>query len=306
LTLGNIIVSGTPSTIRELTPTGTLVQTLPNAGPGSTTTGMCFDATGALLVTLFSNGTVAKYDLNGNLATSSFITAPGSPEACVRDSAGNFYVTSVGGVAAIRKFSSTGTPLSSFQVGARSDWLDLAADQCTMYYGDETPGNKIHGFNVCTNTALADLSGSSGQYTALRVLPGSGDIIVANGATNTVQRFSSAGTLIGAWTPTGFTGTIFSLNLDPDGATFWTGSTTGNLFRFALSGFGTQLININTGNNPMYGVAVVGEITTGGGGPPPPTVSAVIPTLSEWALGLLALILASIAVLRLRRGRARL
>lgn len=265
LTTGNLIVSGTPATVKEITPTGTLVQTLPNAGPGSSTTGMCFDAAGGLLVTLFDNGTIAQYNTTGGLVTSAFITAPGSPEACVRDSSGNFYVTSVTGVAAIRKYSSTGALLQSYLPGARSDWLDLAADNCTMYYDNEGASPTIKRFNVCTGTALADLGGN-GQYTALRVSPGSGDIIVANGATNTVQRFSSAGTLLGAWTPTGRTGTVFSLNLDPDGLTFWTGDTGGSVFRFALSGFGTQIIKISSGNNPLYGVAVVGEITVATGG----------------------------------------
>jgi len=263
-TQGNLIVSGTATTVKEITPSGTLVQTLPSAGSGFTT-GMCFDASGNLLVTMFTDGALAKYSNTGALVDPTFMSAPGQPEACVRDAAGNFYVTSVSGVAAIRKFSPTGTLLQSYIPGKRSDWLDLAADQCTMYWDDEGQTSVIHRHNVCTDTDLGPLGGN-GQYTALRVLPGSGDIIVANGAASSVERFSPGGTLLGSWLPAGGSGTVFSLNLDPDGVTFWTGTTDGDVFRFALSGFGSQITMIDSGNAEMYGVAVVGEITVAIGG----------------------------------------
>ena len=295
-TRGNIIVSGTPTTVKELTPTGTLVQTLPAAGSGSFTTGMCFDSSGKLLLTLFSDGAVALYNTDGTLATVNFITAPGEPEACVRDAAGNFYVTSVNFVAAIRKYSSTGTLLQTFLPGVRSDWMDLATDQCTMYWDDEGTTPTIHRFNVCTGTALPVLGGSS-TYTALRVLPGSGDILVANEGANRVDRFTVGGTLLGSWTPTLILGVIFSLNLDPDGVTFWTGGTGGSVHRFALAGFGPQITRFDSGNAEMFGLTVVGEITTGGPGAGP----AEVPTLSQWALIALAVMLAGGAALGLRR-----
>jgi hypothetical protein len=297
LTIGNIVVSGSATTVNEFTRTGSLVQTLPAAGSGITT-GMCFDAAGNLLVTQFGDGTVIKYNATAS-SNSVFITAPGAPEACVRDAAGNFYVTSVGGVAAIRKYSSAGALLQSFLPGTRSDWLDLAADQCTMYWDDEGSTTVIHRFNVCTGTALTPLGGN-GVYTAIRVLPGSGDILVANEA-GRVERFSPAGTLLGSWTPTGLLGTVFSLNLDPDGTTFWTADTGGKVYHFPIATFSPELSSFTTGQT-VYGLTVVGEITSGGGGGvgKPATV---VPTLSQWALIGLALLLAAVAALRLHRGR---
>jgi WD40 repeat protein len=295
-TRGNVIVSGTPTTVKEFTPAGVLVQTLPAAGSGAFTTGMCFDSSGKLLLTLFSDGAVALYNTDGTLATASFITAPGEPEACVRDAAGNFYVTSVTAVAAIRKYSSTGTLLQTFLPGTRSDWMDLGTDQCTMYWDDEGTSPAIHRFNVCSGTALPVLGGS-GTFTALRVHPGTGDILVANSSTNRVDRFSSAGTLLGSWIPTGILGVIFALNLDPDGLTFWTGGTGGSVHRFAIATFAPQISTFNSGNANLFGLSVVGEITTGG----PATGPAEVPTLSQWALIALALMLAGGAALGLRR-----
>ncbi|HZP86564.1 MAG TPA: IPTL-CTERM sorting domain-containing protein [Burkholderiales bacterium] len=308
LTLGNLIVSGTPTTIREYTPTGTLVQTLPSSGSGSFTTGMCFDASGNLLVTNFSQGTVAQFSAaTGALVTSTFLNPGGAPEACVRDAAGNFYTTNTSGTKpAITKFSPTGTQLATFLPNTRSDWMDLAADQCTMYWDDEGTTQQIHRFNICNGTALSDLGGS-GEYTAIRVLPGSGDIIVANEGLNRVDRFSSTGTLLGSWTPTGTSGSVFSLNLDPDGQTFWTGDTGGKVFRFSLSSFGPQITSFATANTQMFGVALVGEITVGA---PPPTggvngsVASQIPTLSEWGLILLGLAVAGLGVVAIRKRRA--
>jgi len=298
LTLGHIIVSGSPSTINEFTPAGTFVQTLPNPGPGANTTGMCFDAAGNLLVTRFDANAVALYSgSTGALINPSFITAPGSPEACVRDAGGNFYVTSVNGVAAIRKYSPSGALLQTFLPGQRSDWLDLAADNCTVYWDDEGATLQIHRFNVCTGTALTDLGGSS-TFTALRVIPGSGDIIVANDAAGRVDRYSPSGTLLGSWTPASLSGTLFSLNLDPDGATFWTAGTGGSVHHFSLTGFGAQIGSFTTGQT-IFGVTVVGEITAVP--PPVPTPPIIVPTLGQWMLVLLAVLVAGMATLRLRR-----
>ena len=295
-TRGNIIVSGTPTTVKEFTPAGVLVQTLPAAGSGSFTTGMCFDGSGDLLLTLFSDGNVALYNANGTLTSATFINAPGAPEACVRDAAGNIFVTSVNAVAAIRKFSSTGTLLQTFLPGVRSDWMDLGTDQCTMYYDDEGNTPAIHRFNVCSGTALPDLGGS-GIFTALRVHPATGDIFVANSGASRVDRFSSSGTLLGSWIPTGVLGVIFALNLDPDGVTFWTGGTGGSVHRFAIATFAPQISTFNSGNAELFGLSVVGEITTGGPGAGP----SEVPTLSQWALIALALMLAGGAALALRR-----
>lgn len=137
------------------------------------------------------------------------------PEAGVRDTGGNFYVTSVSAVAAIRKCSAAGTLLQSFLPGTRSDWMDLGVGQCTMYWDDEGTTSTIHRFNVCTGTALT----------------------------------------------------------------------------------ASQISTFDTGNSSMFGLTMVGEITTGG----PTSVPSAVPTVSELTLAALVLMLAGVAALRLRR-----
>jgi hypothetical protein len=59
---------------------------------------------------------------------------------------------------------------------------------------------------------------------------------------------------------------LFSLNLDPDGTTFWTGDLgTGNIFRFNIN-TGALVTQFNTAPfTQLAGVSIFGEITQGGG-----------------------------------------
>ena len=93
-----------------------------------------------------------------------------SPE---RDSSYNYYKP--GGH--IWKFGPNGNLVTTFNVADDSGgagWLDLAADQRTMFY---TPyGQAVKRFEIVTATQLADLTSSLPYYGAddLRVLPGGG------------------------------------------------------------------------------------------------------------------------------------
>jgi hypothetical protein len=87
-TVGNVFVSTGAGTVREYTPTGTLVQTL--AVGSSFITGSAFDSNGNNLGTFGSGYT--------------------TPEMVVIDAANNVYVGSLGGT--IRKFDSSGNFLS--------------------------------------------------------------------------------------------------------------------------------------------------------------------------------------------------
>lgn len=104
--------------------------------------------------------------------------APGTgysslPESILFDAAGDAYVGQAGGTADILRFDGAGLPRASYNVPIErrgSDWMDLAIDQCTMYYTSEGPS--IKRFDVCADAALPDLTGVLTEAYALRILPG--------------------------------------------------------------------------------------------------------------------------------------
>lgn len=244
--------------VKQFSPTGTLLNTL--TGVASTeNTGMAFDSAGNLYATGFS-GSISKYDNQGTFLSSFGSGFNANPESIVLDAAGNFYVGQAGGTGDVLKFDSSGAPLGSFNVaaGARgSDWIDLAADQCTLFYTSEDV--LVKRFNVCTNTQLADFATlPSGAAYGLRIRP-NGDVLVA--ATAFVYRLDSSGALVQTYAVTG-TSLLFALNLDPDGTSFWTADLrSGDIFRINIAS-GAIPTTFNAPPNPsVAGLAVFGEIT---------------------------------------------
>ena len=142
---------------------------------------------------------MSKYDSGGNLLISPFPSSfpGGHPESCTLDAADNIYV---GGPesASIEKFDTSGNLLETFAVESAgrtggTDWVDLAANQCTVYYTGE--GSVIKRFNVCTNTQEADFaSGLPEPCFALRIRPKTGEVIVA--CASEVVRLDSTGTVV--------------------------------------------------------------------------------------------------------------
>ncbi len=245
--------------VMQFSPTGTPLNTLTGLPTGENT-GMAFDSAGNLYATGFS-GNISKYDNAGNFLGSFGSGFTGNPESIVRDAAGNFYVGQAAfGVGVVLKFDPSGAPLGSFSVAAEdrgSDWVDLAADQCTLFYTSE--GVLIKRFNVCTNTQLADFATLPlGKAYALRIRP-NGEVLVA--ATGQVYRLDSTGAVVKTYTIPS-TSLLFALNLDPDGTSFWTADIfTGNIFRVDIA-TGAVLTTFNAPPNPtVAGLAVFGEIT---------------------------------------------
>jgi uncharacterized repeat protein (TIGR01451 family) len=265
---GDVLASVGQGQVKHFSPTGALLETLNTTTGSSETTGGCFDAAGNFYVTSFSASRMSKFDNAGNLLVANFggTVFNTHPESCIVDAAGNIYVGQADGSQDILKLSPTGALLATFNptVGPRgSDWIDLAADQCTMLYTSE--GNLIRQFNVCTNTQLANFATLPAQPCfALRIRL-NGEVMVA--CNDRVLRLSSAGTVLQTYlrsslSPTE-TGQLFALNLDPDGATFWTA---------AITGVGTiYRVNIATGAvvtsfNPspltsLAGLTIFGEQT---------------------------------------------
>lgn len=261
--LGDVFVAVANGKVQHRDAAGNLLETLDTL-QGHFTTGMAFDSSGNLYVTNFDAGNVRKFDNQGTLLGTFGGGYSGAPESIVFDMNGNAYVGAVAGDNRIRKFDPLGNPLAQFtatteEVG--TDWIELAADQCTIFYTSE--GFHVKRFDVCTNTQLSDfnsLSLSSNAF-ALRILPDGGvlvadrsQIVRLDAAGNSIQSYNAAGE--NCW---------FALNLDPDGKSFWSADfCSSNVYRFDIA-TGQQLLKFNTGTSgfTVFGLVIFGEIAVG-------------------------------------------
>jgi uncharacterized repeat protein (TIGR01451 family) len=272
---GDVFVGVANGQVQWYKPDGTLVSTLDN-GVGGFTTGMAFDAAGHLYVTNFNAGTeagtpfkpqppqgaagsVSEFDTDGtNLGLFGDGTGINTPESILFDQSGDAYIGNVGGAPGIIKLDGDGALLDSFESG-RTDWIDLAADQCTMLFTDE--GGTIHSYDVCTDEPLPDF-GSGGDF-ALRFLPTGGVVVAALG---NINRFDDSGNIIQSYDADG-EDCWFALNLDPDGTSFWSADfCTSDFVRFDLAtGDVLDTFNTGTGGSTVFGLTVFGEITVSSG-----------------------------------------
>ena len=305
----------------HFSPTGTLLETLNDGqigGGQNATTGMCFDPAGNMYGTNLNANSMSKFSNNGTLLAATFGSFNNAPESCLILGGTVMYVSEVLGTGDILKLNLSGTQLANYDT-PRSDWIDLAADQCTMFYSDEGP--TIHRFNVCTNTALANFVTVGGaNFYALRILP-NGDVLVA--AAGSVRRFNSAGTeILPAYTASGET-FFFALNTDPDGTHFWSGGiTSGQIYKFNLTPVGPPVLTFSSqigtgGGTILAGLAVFGENIVSNPTPTPtppgatatptatrtptPGQAVLVPTLSFPMLVLLGLALVGAALFAMKR-----
>ncbi len=261
---GDVFVSVSAGQVQWHLPDGSLVQTLDDT-TGSFTTGMAFDAAGNLYVTDFGAGSVSVFDNTGALQ-GTFGSGFSTPESILFDGAGNAYVGDAS-ASVIQKFDATGNPLDSFDVAVEdrgTDWIDLAADQCTMLYTSE--GTTVFSYDVCADAQNPDFATGlpGGAAYALRILPDD-SILVAD--TQTIVRLDSSGTPIQSYDATINDVDLdswFAINLDPDGTSFWSGDfSTADVVKFdiATGAVLPESFNTGTGSDTVFGVAVKGEIT---------------------------------------------
>jgi sugar lactone lactonase YvrE len=151
---------------------------------GATTTGCSFDLAGdKLYTTNWSNNKVVVYDnADPHPILQTISTSSGRNESIVFASDGTFYVShSLGG--SIDHYDAAGSLISNMAPGVRTDWMDLAKDEKTMFYSDEV-SHAVHRFDVSARTALPDFAtGLPGLNTfGLRLLApgdGTGGLLVA-------------------------------------------------------------------------------------------------------------------------------
>lgn len=235
----------------------------------SYTTGCAFnnDQT-KLFTTYFGNGNVETFDTVHPHASALFAGGISTPESVVFDKLGNVYVSTGNSGGGFSKYSSSGTLLAHYTPSpSQVDWIDLAADQKTIFYTGES--TTIHRFDVSTNTQLPDFASTGSTLYALRILP-DGGVLVAN--TSNILRYNAAGTVIQTYDRAG-NDSWFALNLDPNGTSFWSGDfSTADVVKFNIAtGAVENNFNTGTGNFTVFGLCLKGEITVGGGDTTKPT-----------------------------------
>ena len=260
--VGDVFAGLSNGTVDEYSSTGALKATLAT-GASSYETGPCFDGSGNLYVTNFASSNMTKFNNVGSVVQYPWggASAFGSehPESCVVDYAQHIYVGSVD-TGALREFDTAGNLLHTWYPVVENrgvDWIDLSADQCTLYYTSE--GSSIKAFNVCTGTQLNDFAtGLPAPCYALRILQ-DGEVAVAcasevallnpNGSVNTTYTAASIG-------DTG--NDLFAFNLTPDQSAFWTADlSTGDIWEVSFA-TGSVLAHFNPGTG-VSGLAVFAE-----------------------------------------------
>ena len=148
----------------------------------------------------------------------------GHSGALVFDAEGGFFVGHPDGNNLIHKYDEAGLLVGTYDAeveGRRgANWLDLAADQGTLYY--TTEGRYILRYDTATNTQLPDFAKlpGEGNAQAVRLLPpgdGTEGLLVAD-ATN-IKRLDSSGAVVQVYDAPDRDG-WFALNLDPNGTSF--------------------------------------------------------------------------------------
>ena len=217
--------------VKEFGKDGSPVTTL-STNLGGSTTGMGFDQFANLYVTDFTADAVSKFAGLG--PASGFGSGYNcKPESIVFDQAGNAYVGETGCSHAIVKLDPYGTISAVYQPAVEqqgTDWIDLASDQCTIYYTSQGPS--VLRFNACTRQQLAPLTSQLTTGLALRILP-DGSVLVAN--LKNIMRFDAAGKLLQTYDAPG-EDCWSVLAPDGDGTSFWaTDYCTSDVARFDLA-----------------------------------------------------------------------
>lgn len=280
---GDVFAAVSNGQVQHYDSLGTLLGTL-DTGLGGFTTGMAADSAGNLYVTNFTAASVSKFsgpDIP-HIPSIAFTTDPASAvESILFDKSGNIYVGQADGTQDILKYDSLGNFLMRYDVAVEdrgSDWIDLAADQQTMYYTSE--GITVKRYDVVNQVQLTDFATNLPGTVAyaLRLLPGGGMLVADQ---DLIVRLDSTGVVTDTYDVPG-EDTWFALNLAPDGKSFWSGNfSTGNFYRFDIT-TGVVLtgpINTGTGANTLFGLAVFGEIAVGAENPPTVSVSPPGPFL---------------------------
>ncbi len=280
--IGDVFLGVSNGQYQVRAPDGTLKEVI-NDGLTGYTTGCAFDSTGNLYTTNFGSSVVDKYNPIDPHPHTRFGSGYSIPESVVFDAQGRVYVGNLAGAVGIKQLAPDGTFLRTI-INTRVDWFDIAADQDTIYYTQE--GGDIKAVSISTGNSLPNFATSRANVAyAIRILP-DGGVLLANNVN--IQRYNSAGVVVQTYSVSGES-SWFSLNLDPNGTSFWSGGyTSANVYRFNIQTGALEAGPINTGTGPstLFGICVNGELTVGGPTPTDtptgtPATPTNVPTITE-------------------------
>jgi cysteine-rich repeat protein len=248
--------------------TGVFKETIDTGFSGEFTHGCAFNQDSSkLYTTVFSVSKVVVFNTTHPHAVLQTIDSnPGlAPESIVFDAAGNFYVGHAYGDLKIHKYNASGTFLESYSAAidvSGTNWIDLATNQCTLFY--TSFGRLVKRFDVCTNTQLTDFATlpGYGYAYAFRLLPpgdGTGGLLVAD--YKNIKRLNGTGNVIQTYVADG-SDVWFSLSLDPDGTSFWSGDVgTSNFYHFGIDSGNILGGPFSSGSSDLFGICLLGEVT---------------------------------------------
>jgi hypothetical protein len=256
--IGDIFLGVASGTYQVRDQAGALKESLVT-GRGGFTTGCSFDQSGNLYVTEFSANNVSSFLGPMPPHTNSlFGSGYSTPESIVFDAAGNVYVGNLGN--GIRQYAPDGTFIKTV-INTRVDFFDIAADQDTILYTQE--GNSILTTSISSGGSGSFSSGTATQAFAIRILADGGALLAD---LNNVKRYNAAGAVVDTYDVSG-ENSWFSLNLDPDGTSFWAGNfSSASYYKFDIAtggGVDNHLAQFNTGTGTqtLFGICLFGEIT---------------------------------------------
>jgi len=257
--VGQLFISVAGSKVLIYSPSGKALGSLASAGAS----GVCFGQSGGLFVTGFDAGNIRRFDSTGKPIAGTVGASTGA-ESCVVMRNGNVLAGEAVGDHKLVELRPDGTELATFQPATESkgiDWVDIAADQCTVYYTSE--GKTVKRFDICTQRQLPDFASQlQGSCYGQRLLPSGGELVAC---ARQVYRLNPNGSIAQTYTTKSLKegGTLFALNLDPDGRSFWTASfNDGNIYKVDLgSGVVVQSFSVH---QEVDGLAVFGEPLAGG------------------------------------------
>jgi hypothetical protein len=274
---GQVFASVGFSTVNVYDTSGNALTPLTDTSNSQYVAGSVFDSSNNLYVADDSSNSVSEFSPTG-APLGQFATGLQNPIGLVFDNSGNLYVGQQA-TPYVEEYSPSGQlvanigPLNTELYGA--DWIDLASDQCTLYY--TTEGNDILRYNKCTHMQLPNFNTAAltgyGAFE-LRILA-NGDVLVAD--STAVLLLDQNGNVIQTYACSdipGCQGALFAVSVAPDGTSFWTGDAySGDAFQLNID-TGAVLQTINTHTAYLYGLSVDGQLMAATS----PTVTAATPT----------------------------
>jgi cysteine-rich repeat protein len=265
---GDAFAGGANGLFNVFSNTGVFKETI-STGISGYAVGCAFNMDASKLYTsVINSGKLVVFDAaHPHTIMQKIDISPGSDSSSiVFDDAANFYIAYVDNGLKIRKYNATGTLLETYSAEMEdrgSDWsysieLDLAKDQCTLYY--TTISFQVRRFNVCNNTQLPDFATLPAMHAyALRLRPpgdGTGGLLVV--CSDSIKRLNGKGNVVQSYE---FPGEYFwwFLRLDPDGISFWAGADT-NLYRFDIAS-GSKIVGPIAKEKGISSLCVLGEVT---------------------------------------------